>query len=85
MMIMQAASDEFYILGSGLTVSFLRDPDVDDHLAGIAGIAELAWKDGRWTVAQQMNGDQSDQGRKLLMDPHVIHLYRVKLYSYPGH
>ena len=85
MLVMQSAPDEFYVLGSGLTVSFLRDPDVDDHLAGIAGIAELAWKDGRWTVAQQMNGDQSDQGRALLMDAHAIHLYRVRLYDYPAH
>jgi Domain of unknown function (DUF5597) len=82
MLVMQTAPDEFYILGSGLTVSFLRDPDVDDQAAGIAGIAELAWKNGRWTVAVQMNGDQSDQGRELLMDAHAIHLYRVRLYSY---
>jgi hypothetical protein len=84
MLIMQSAPDEFYVLGSGLTVSFLRDPDVDNRLAGIAGIARLAWKDGTWTVAEQMNGDQSDQGRELLMDAHTIHLYRVRLYSYPG-
>jgi hypothetical protein len=32
-----------------------------------------------------MNGDQSDQGRQLLMDPHAIHLYRVRLYHYPAH
>jgi Domain of unknown function (DUF5597)/Beta-galactosidase len=85
MLVMRAAPGEFYVLGCGLAVSFLRDPDVDDQLAGIASIAELAWKGGRWTVAQQMNGDQSDQGRELLMEAHVIHLYRVKLYSYPGH
>jgi hypothetical protein len=88
MLIMQSAPEEFYILGSGLTVSFLRDPDfdsgVDNGVAGIAGIARLAWKNGVWTVAEQMNGDQSDQGRELLMDPHAIHLYRVKLYTYPG-
>ena len=83
MLVMQAASGEFYFLGSGLTVSFLRDPDVDDAVAGIAGIEQLAWKDGRWTVTQEMNGDQSDQGRGLLMDPHTIHLYRVRLYTYP--
>ncbi|HEX4268476.1 MAG TPA: DUF5597 domain-containing protein [Steroidobacteraceae bacterium] len=87
MLIMQSAPGEFYILGSGLTVSFLRDPDgdpgVDNRLAGIAGIAQLAWKDGGWTVAAQMNGDQSDQGRELLLDAHAIHLYRVRLYSYP--
>ena len=84
MLVMQSAPGEFYVLGSGLAVSFLRDPDVDDGIAGIAGIAQLAWKDGHWTVAQQMNGDQSDQGRELLMDPHAIHLYRVRLYSYRG-
>lgn len=83
MLVMQSAPGEFYVLGSGLAVSFLRDPDVDDAVAGIAGIEQLAWKGGRWTVEEQMNGDQSDQGRELLMDAHTIHLYRVRLYSYP--
>lgn len=83
MLVMQSAPDEFYVLGSGLSVSFLRDPDVDDGIAGIAGIAQLAWTDGRWTVAERLNGDQSDQGRQLLMDAHAIHLYRVRLYVYP--
>lgn len=87
MLVMKSAPDEFYVLGSGLTVSFLSDPDTDSGLAGtagIAGIARLTWKDGRWTVAQRMNGDQSDQGRELLMDPDAIHLYRVSLYRYPA-
>ncbi|MGH8181248.1 MAG: DUF5597 domain-containing protein, partial [Steroidobacteraceae bacterium] len=83
MLVMQSAPDEFYVLGSGLTVSFLRDPDVDDRIAGIAGIAQLAWNKGRWTVAEEMNGDQSDQGRGLLMDAHTIHLFRVRLYNHP--
>jgi Domain of unknown function (DUF5597)/Beta-galactosidase len=83
MLVMQTAPGEFYVLGSGLTVTFLRDPDVDDEIAGIAGIDELAWKAGRWTVARRLNGDQSNQGRGLLMDPHTIGLYRVRLYSYP--
>jgi hypothetical protein len=84
MLVMRSAPGEFYVLGSGLTVSFLRDPDVDDRIAGIAGIDELAWKDGGWTVAARMNGDQSDQGRELLLDAHAIRLYRVRLYNYPG-
>lgn len=83
MLVMQSASGEFYVLGSGLTVSFLRDPDADDSVAGIAGIERLAWKDSRWSVEEEMNGDQSDQGRGLLMDAHAIHLYRVRLYTYP--
>jgi Domain of unknown function (DUF5597)/Beta-galactosidase len=81
MLVMRSAPDEFYVLGSGLSVSFLRDPDVAAGTAGIAGIDRLAWQDGRWTVAQRLNGDQTDQGRELLMDAHAVHLYRVKLYS----
>lgn len=84
MLIMQLAPGDFYVLGSGLTVTFLRNPDADDRIAGITGIAQMAWKDGRWTVAEQLNGDQSDQGRALLMDVHAMHLYRVELYSYAG-
>jgi hypothetical protein len=81
MLVMESGPGQFYILGTGLTVSFLRDPDVDDGIAGIAGIARLAWKSGRWTVAEQLNGDQSNQGRALLMDADTIHLYRVELYT----
>lgn len=84
MLVMRSAPGEFYVLGSGLAVSIQRDPDVDDRLAGIADVAQLAWKDGRWTVVEEMNGDQSDQGRELLLDAHAIHLYRVRLYNYPG-
>jgi hypothetical protein len=50
--------------------------------SGIADIARLAWN-GAWKVAEEMNGDQSDQGRGLLMDAHAIHWYRVRLYDYP--
>ena len=83
--VLQSGPDEFYIVGCGLNVIFLRDPDADGRVAGIAGIAELTWKSGGWAVAGQMNGDQTDQGRQLLMDPHAIRLYRVRLYDYPAH
>jgi Domain of unknown function (DUF5597)/Beta-galactosidase len=81
MLVMRSAPGEFYVLGSGLRVSFLRDPDTAAGIAGIAGIDRLAWQNGRWTVAQRLNGDQSNQGRDLLMATHAVHLYRVKLYS----
>ena len=47
--------------------------------------ALLEWQNGKWTVAERLNGDQSDQGRELLMDAHAVHLNRVRLYSYPRH
>jgi hypothetical protein len=85
MLILQRSPGEFDVIGSGLTVSFLRDPDTDDQIAGIAAIDELAWQDGRWTIEARLNGDQSNQGRELLMHAHTVHLYRVRLYCYRRH
>lgn len=84
MMVMQSAPDEFLVAGSGLTVSFLRDPDSDNRIAGIASIEQLAYLDGQWTTARVLNGDQSDQGRALLMEAHTPTVYRVRLYAYPA-
>jgi Domain of unknown function (DUF5597) len=81
MLVLQTGPGEFYILGSDLGVSFLRDQDVDDGIAGVATIDELAWRHGQWIVEKRLNGDQSDQGRQLLMDAHTIELYRVRLYG----
>lgn len=83
MLILQSAPDEFYILGSGLTVSFYRDPDTDNGLAGIASIEEVTRAaNGTWTVHERLNGDQSNQGRQLSLSAHEVHTYRVKLYTY---
>lgn len=84
MMVIQTGPGEFLVLGSGLTVSFFRDPDADNQLAGIGGIEEGSWTDGHFVATEPLNGDQSDQGRALQMDAHQIHLYRVRLYSYPS-
>jgi hypothetical protein len=82
MMVLETAPDEFLVMGSGLTVTFSRDPDVDGQVAGIAGIERLAYVDGKWTPVEVENGDQSDQGRGLLMDAKAFGVYRVRLYTY---
>lgn len=81
MLIVQSSQDEFYIAGTGLTVSFHRNPDVDNQLSGIASIEEVSRSDGKWMTQRRLNGDQTDQGRQLFMDPHQVRLYRVILYS----
>jgi Domain of unknown function (DUF5597) len=81
MMILQPAPDQFYIVGSGLSVTFFRDPDVDNKLSGIAEIEEVNRVGGEWTTLRRLNGDQSNQGRQLFMTPHEIHVYRVNLYA----
>jgi hypothetical protein len=82
MMVIETAPNEFLIAGSGLSINFIRDPDIDRQIAGIAAIEQLSYADGKWTTARVLNGDQSDQGRRLLMDGKEFHVYRVKLYAY---
>jgi hypothetical protein len=52
-------------------------------VAGIASIEQVAKQNGQWVTEWRLNGDQSNQGRQLQMHPHEIHIYRVRLYSYP--
>lgn len=85
MMVIQTGPGTFLVLGSGLAVSFFRDPDVDSQVAGIASIEEGSWSGGHFAATEPLNGDQSDQGRTLLMDAHQVRLYRVRLYAYPSH
>jgi hypothetical protein len=85
MMIIENAPNEFFVIGSGLTVTFLRDPDVDKQIAGIASIEQVSDADGKWITERRLNGDQSDQGRELLMDPYEFRIYRVSLLTYNTH
>jgi hypothetical protein len=81
MLILEASPGEFYILGSGLTVSLARDPDVGSRIAGIESVEQVSRASGQWTTERRLNGDQTNQGRQLMLDPHQQHIYRVRLYS----
>lgn len=81
MLLLQTAPDEFLAIGTGLTVRITRDPDTDSKIAGIASIEEVTKADSGWRVLARLNGDQSNQGRQLSMDPHTVKIYRVRLYA----
>ncbi|PYT87754.1 MAG: hypothetical protein DMG36_24910 [Acidobacteria bacterium] len=81
MLIMETSPREFYIIGSGLTISFARDPDTDSGIAGIETVEQVTRVSGRWITERRLNGDQTNQGRQLLLDPHRPQIYRVRLYS----
>ncbi len=81
MIAIESGPNEFYIAGSGLTISFVRDPDTDNKISGIASIEEMSRSANGWVVMRRLNGDQSNQGRQLLMDPHRMAIFRVKLYA----
>ncbi|MBV9267630.1 MAG: DUF5597 domain-containing protein [Acidobacteriaceae bacterium] len=82
-MILEMKPNEFYVVGSGLTVDVSRDPDTDDQVGGIASVEQISKVAGRWVVDRELTGDQTNQGRQLLMAAHELHVYRVKLYCYP--
>ena len=81
MLILQSSPSEFYVVGSGLTVSITRDPDVDSGIAGIESVEQVTRTSGQWITDRRLNGDQTNQGRQLLLDPHRQHIYRLRLYS----
>ena len=84
MLIMQASRGEFYILGSGLTITVTRDPDVDSGLAGIESVEQVSRASRQWITERRLNGDQTNQGRQLLLDPRLPHIYRLRLCSVPS-
>jgi len=85
MLVLQASANEFYIAGTGLTVSFARDPDIETSIAGIESVEQVSRASGKWITERRLNGDQTNQGRQLQLDPHRMHIYRVRLYSIAPH
>jgi hypothetical protein len=81
MIAIESGPDEFYIAGSGLTISLARDPDTDNKIAGIATIEEVTRDGEGWRIVRRLNGDQSNQGRQVSMDAHRMEILHVKLYS----
>jgi len=84
MMAIETGPNHFLIIGSGLTVNFERDPDTDNQIAGIATVDQVTRSGDSWSVERRLSGDQTDQGRALLMNAHDIRIYRVTLYAYAG-
>ncbi|MDE3187360.1 MAG: DUF5597 domain-containing protein [Acidobacteriota bacterium] len=81
MLLLESAPNEFLVIGSGLTVRITRDPDTDTQIAGIASIEEVSKLGSDWKVTARLNGDQSNQGRQLTVDPHAVRMYRLRLYA----
>jgi hypothetical protein len=81
MIVIQTAPGEFFIAGRGLTVSFSRDPDSDNRVAGIGSIDEVSRIEGKWVTQRRLIGDQSNQGRQLSMSANQVEIYRVVLYT----
>lgn len=79
--IIQTARDEFYIAGSGITVTF-DTATPGPAVAGIDSAWEGRFEKGRWVPGRLMNGDQTHQGRHVRLPPNAYGVQKVTLYRY---
>ncbi len=80
-LIIMTASNEFYVAGSGVVVTF-RSTSTDGSIAGIESIEEGNVVDGRWIAGRRLNGDEDHQGRHLNLPGSTFVIQRVRLYTY---
>jgi hypothetical protein len=79
-LIMQTDSNEFFIAGTGIVITFAAK-DTNQSI-GILQADEGEFLDGKWKPGRRMNGDQDHQGRHIRIPVNEYSIQRVKLYSY---
>jgi hypothetical protein len=74
-----AGRDEFYLAGSGLTITFSPDTP-GPPIVGLATVEEGRFVDGQWVRGRTLAGDDTGQGNNLsLRAPRILH---VTVYRY---
>ena len=80
-LIIQTASDEFIIAGTGIVVTFSSTAPANPSV-GILRADEGKYFNGQWKAGRRMNGDQDHQGRHIRIPVKEFSIQRVKLYRY---
>jgi hypothetical protein len=82
-LLISLAPDEFYILSTGVSMSFAAAESKAGHTA-LASIDEGTFVDRQWVRGRRINGDETDHNRaidRVLRSP--FRIFRVKLYQRP--
>ncbi|MGE6353954.1 DUF5597 domain-containing protein [Flavobacterium sp. NPDC079362] len=79
--IIQTGTDEFYIAGSGVVVTFkpLKNTNLN---VGILKTDQGIFENGEWKTIRHFNGDQTHQGRHIRISVGDYEIQKVKLYTY---
>ena len=80
--VINTAPDEFIIAGTGVTVLFTasNEPGVS---VGLLDVEEGRYDNsGKWCHLRWLNGDQTNQGRQVMLDAGRFGIQRVRLYRY---
>jgi len=81
-LVIAAGPDEFYIAGSGLTITFAPETP-GPPIAGLATVEEGRFVEGRWVRGRTLAGDDTGQGNSISLDAAVgPGILRVTLYRY---
>lgn len=77
--ILQTGPDEFIVAGTGMYIYFGAG---DGAQAGIESVWEGHYKRGVWVPGRCLNGDETNQGRHLVVPGGKFTIHRVRLYPY---
>jgi len=79
--IIETETDEFYIAGSGVVVTFkpLKNTSLN---AGILKTDQGKFENGLWKTVRHFNGDQTHQGRHLRIAVGDYEIQKLRLYTY---
>jgi hypothetical protein len=76
-----AMAGEFYMAGSGLTITFSADTP-GPPIVGLAAVEEGRFVNGRWIRGRVLAGDDNGLGNRVSLSAAAIGTLRVTVYWY---
>ncbi|MEZ5997604.1 MAG: DUF5597 domain-containing protein [Hyphomonas sp.] len=80
-LILQTGAEDYTILGRGVTITF-KPSGKGPAVAGIDRADEMTLVDGQWVPGRCLNGDQTHQGRHILLPIERFSVQKIRLYRY---
>lgn len=80
LLVLQDGPEDYILAGRGVTVTFA--PAGRPAAAGIDRAVEGRFEKGEWIPGRRMNGDQTHQGRHVLLGTEGFSVQRVRLYTF---
>ena len=80
-MILPDGPDSFYVVGTGLALTFgSHEPG---RIARIGIVEEGSFVNGRWVPKRRLNGDETFGAYRVLLAPDAVQILHITLYSVP--
>ncbi|MEZ5947562.1 MAG: DUF5597 domain-containing protein, partial [Hyphomonas sp.] len=80
-LILQTGAEDYTLLGRGVTITF-QPSGKGPAVAGIDRADEMKLVDGQLSAGRRLNGDQTHQGRHILLPTDGFSVQKIRLYRY---